>query len=148
LSLKKLLIEIGGIDFGEQVTGFDSAADIDFTARYVTADPGKKLGLGIGIETAGQIEQTHARLNGRHRDRDHRHSALRRLVAKLRFTLLPAFYACEGHDDRRGDEQDRRQRHLPARSGRPLFDRRFRRHDILQKLQHWAKPRFCAYASG
>ena len=57
MSLKKLLIEIGGVNLGKQVACFDATADIDFAARDITADTGENRRLIIGLEPAGKIEQ-------------------------------------------------------------------------------------------
>ena len=54
--LHDLLIEIGRIDFGEEVAGFDRSADVGLPVLDVATDAGVDLRLGIGFEPAGQLE--------------------------------------------------------------------------------------------
>ena len=56
LRLHDLLIEIGRVDFGEQLAGLDRRADVDFPLLQITADARIDLRLRIGFEPARQIE--------------------------------------------------------------------------------------------
>ena len=56
MGLGQLLIEVGAVDFGQDLPGLDLAADIDFPVLQVAADPCMDRRLAPGVEVRGQAQ--------------------------------------------------------------------------------------------
>ncbi len=69
--LHDLLVEIRGVDFGEQLPGLHRRADIDFQFLQVAADAREYLRLRIRFEPARKAEARTLDPHIGRRDRDH-----------------------------------------------------------------------------
>ena len=58
--LHDLLVEIGSIDFGKHLPGFDRRADVGLPFLDVAADAGKQLRLRIGLQPPGKFDAVSA----------------------------------------------------------------------------------------
>ena len=132
LGLEELLVEVGRLDLGEQLTGLHWRADIDVPGLQEAAHPGIDRRAGIGFESTRQIERGFV-VAGRRRDDAHDRNGLGvRPFLQLGLAGIAVHEAAghhETHHQEGGDAGD-------GEAATPLARRRggrLRRHGELQK---------------
>ncbi len=102
--LENLLIELGGFDFGNDLAGFDTVADIDGAFAEVAGGTGDDGGFGDGLYVARQHQAAIAGGTDRSGEVDNRHAADG--VAGLGGEDLFAALAGEVADEETGNDKD------------------------------------------
>jgi hypothetical protein len=95
--LQQLLVEVGGLDLGDHLTGLDPGADVDVPALQITRHAREDRCAGIGFEPARQIDGRAQRLGARQRHGDGGNGLLIGPLLELAVLLLTG--ADSGADD-------------------------------------------------